>query len=90
MVIKQVYCLKYQFALYTAIYYVKGNSWMISCSVQDIVTQKICVILHEHITKTKDFCKKSQWIRPDLIELFNQMILEFNHKETGKLIDGSR
>jgi FlaA1/EpsC-like NDP-sugar epimerase len=28
------------------------------------------------------------WTRPDLIELFNRMILEFNHKETGKFLDG--
>jgi FlaA1/EpsC-like NDP-sugar epimerase len=34
------------------------------------------------------FRKKGQWTRPDLIELFNQIIPEFNHKETGKFLDG--
>jgi len=28
------------------------------------------------------------WTRIDLIDLFNQMIPEFNHKETGKFLDG--
>lgn len=28
------------------------------------------------------------WSRGDLIQLFNQMIPEFNHKETGKFLDG--
>jgi len=28
------------------------------------------------------------WTRTDLIDLFNQMIPEFNHKETGKFLDG--
>jgi hypothetical protein len=28
------------------------------------------------------------WSRTDLIDLFNTMIPEFNHKETGKFLDG--
>jgi FlaA1/EpsC-like NDP-sugar epimerase len=31
---------------------------------------------------------KGQWTRSELIDLFNQMIPEFNHKETGKFLDG--
>jgi FlaA1/EpsC-like NDP-sugar epimerase len=32
--------------------------------------------------------KKSEWSRTKLIDLFNFMIPEFNHKETGKFLDG--
>jgi FlaA1/EpsC-like NDP-sugar epimerase len=32
--------------------------------------------------------KKGSWNRSELIALFNQMIPEFNHKETGKFLDG--
>ncbi|GHV42956.1 UDP-N-acetylglucosamine 4,6-dehydratase [Spirochaetia bacterium] len=32
--------------------------------------------------------KKGEWTRSELIELFNVMIPEFNHKETGKFLDG--
>jgi len=32
--------------------------------------------------------KKGLWSRAELIELFNYMIPEFNHKETGKFLDG--
>jgi FlaA1/EpsC-like NDP-sugar epimerase len=32
--------------------------------------------------------KQPKWSRTDLIDLFNQMIPEFNHKETGKFLDG--
>jgi len=32
--------------------------------------------------------KKGKWTRLELIELFNFMIPEFNHKETGKFLDG--
>jgi FlaA1/EpsC-like NDP-sugar epimerase len=31
---------------------------------------------------------KGEWTRSNLIELFNLMIPEFNHKETGKFLDG--
>jgi hypothetical protein len=32
--------------------------------------------------------KKGVWNRKELIDLFNYMIPEFNHKETGKFLDG--
>lgn len=32
--------------------------------------------------------KAGHWTRGELIELFNQMIPEFQHKETGKFLDG--
>jgi FlaA1/EpsC-like NDP-sugar epimerase len=32
--------------------------------------------------------KKGRWQREDLIKLFNEMIPEFKHKETGKFLDG--
>jgi len=32
--------------------------------------------------------KKGEWVRSELIDLFNFMIPEFNHKETGKFLDG--
>jgi FlaA1/EpsC-like NDP-sugar epimerase len=32
--------------------------------------------------------KKGAWSRMELISLFNKMIPEFNHKETGKFLDG--
>ncbi|GHU59737.1 UDP-N-acetylglucosamine 4,6-dehydratase [Spirochaetia bacterium] len=31
---------------------------------------------------------RGRWSRAELIELFNRMIPEFNHKETGKFLDG--
>ncbi len=31
--------------------------------------------------------KKGEWTRTELIELFNEMIPNFNHKETGKFLD---
>jgi hypothetical protein len=29
-----------------------------------------------------------RWERSQLVDLFNRMIPEFNHKETGKFLDG--
>ncbi len=37
------------------------------------------------ITRIKD---KGSWTRSELIDLFNYMIPNFNHKETGKFLDG--
>ena len=31
--------------------------------------------------------KKGEWTRGELIDLFNYMIPNFNHKETGKFLD---
>lgn len=39
-------------------------------------------------TTIESFRKNSSWNRKDLIDLFNYMIPEFNHKETGKFLDG--
>jgi FlaA1/EpsC-like NDP-sugar epimerase len=36
----------------------------------------------------KKLCKRGVWSRSELIDLFNFMIPEFNHKETGKFLDG--
>jgi FlaA1/EpsC-like NDP-sugar epimerase len=43
----------------------------------------------EYFTKTVCcFRKKGEWTRLDLIALFNQVVPEFAHKETGKFLDG--
>jgi FlaA1/EpsC-like NDP-sugar epimerase len=34
------------------------------------------------------FHEKGKWTRSELIDVFNQMIPEFKHKETGKFLDG--
>lgn len=39
-------------------------------------------------TEKIDELKKTYWTRSDLIDLFNWMIPNFNHKETGKFLDG--
>ena len=42
-----------------------------------------------YFTKTIDSMrKKGDWTRGELIDLFNKMIPNFNHKETGKFLDG--
>ena len=38
--------------------------------------------------KIKEMRQQKIWKRSELIELFNYMIPEFNHKETGKFLDG--
>lgn len=35
-----------------------------------------------------EMCSRGRWERTELIDLFNYMIPEFNHKETGKFLDG--
>ena len=43
----------------------------------------------EHFSKAiADMRIKGAWNRGELIDLFNYMIPEFNHKETGKFLDG--
>jgi FlaA1/EpsC-like NDP-sugar epimerase len=43
----------------------------------------------EHFeTRIRSLRSAGTWTRSDLIDLFNQMIPEFNHKETGKFLDG--
>lgn len=42
-----------------------------------------------HFTETIDAMKrKGEWNRGELIDLFNWMLPNFNHKETGKFLDG--
>jgi FlaA1/EpsC-like NDP-sugar epimerase len=42
-----------------------------------------------HFIRTiKAMRQKANWSRAELIDLFNWMIPEFNHKETGKFLDG--
>jgi FlaA1/EpsC-like NDP-sugar epimerase len=40
------------------------------------------------IKKIRFFRERGKWTRQDLIDVFNQMLPEFNHKETGKFLDG--
>lgn len=45
--------------------------------------------LLEHFLGVISGLKKSgQWHKGDLVDLFNKMIPDFNHKETGKYLDG--
>jgi FlaA1/EpsC-like NDP-sugar epimerase len=43
----------------------------------------------QYFTETiQSLREKGEWTRSELIDLFNFMIPEFNHKETGKFLDG--
>jgi FlaA1/EpsC-like NDP-sugar epimerase len=44
--------------------------------------------LEYFISSIRNFHEKGKWNRMELITVFNQMISEFNHKETGKFLDG--
>ncbi|MGI5070482.1 UDP-N-acetylglucosamine 4,6-dehydratase [Treponema pectinovorum] len=50
-----------------------------------IYDEKMLEYFTSAITKMK---KKGEWNRGELIDLFNEMIPNFNHKETGKFLDG--
>jgi FlaA1/EpsC-like NDP-sugar epimerase len=39
-------------------------------------------------SRIQEFRRHGSWSRAALIDLFNEMIPEFNHKETGKFLDG--
>jgi hypothetical protein len=39
-------------------------------------------------TRIRSLRSAGSWSRSDLMDLFNQMIPGFNHKETGKFLDG--
>ena len=39
-------------------------------------------------SRIKELRARGTWSRTDLIDLFNTMIPEFNHRETGKFLDG--
>jgi hypothetical protein len=36
----------------------------------------------------RDLRTKNKWSRQELIDVFNQTLPYFNHKETGKFLDG--
>ena len=40
------------------------------------------------VSRIKLMREKGEWTRGELIDLFNEMIPNFNHKETGKFLDG--
>ena len=40
------------------------------------------------VARIKLMREKGEWTRGELIDLFNEMIPNFNHKETGKFLDG--
>ncbi|MBD5434639.1 MAG: UDP-N-acetylglucosamine 4,6-dehydratase [Treponema sp.] len=40
------------------------------------------------VAQIKAMRAKGEWTRGELIDLFNEMIPNFNHKETGKFLDG--
>lgn len=40
------------------------------------------------VARIKAMREKGKWTRGELIDLFNEMIPNFNHKETGKFLDG--
>jgi FlaA1/EpsC-like NDP-sugar epimerase len=43
----------------------------------------------DHFTRTIDAIRaKPVWDKPEIVELFNHMIPDFAHKETGKYLDG--
>jgi FlaA1/EpsC-like NDP-sugar epimerase len=44
--------------------------------------------LEYFVTSVHNFREKGKWNRSELIDLFNGIIPEFNHKETGKFLDG--
>jgi hypothetical protein len=44
--------------------------------------------LHYFIKTIQDMRQKGKWTRTELVDLFNEMIPEFNHQETGKFLDG--
>jgi FlaA1/EpsC-like NDP-sugar epimerase len=44
--------------------------------------------LNHFTSHIQEFRCQGSWSRTALIDLFNEMIPEFNHKETGKFLDG--
>jgi FlaA1/EpsC-like NDP-sugar epimerase len=40
------------------------------------------------LSKVEEIQLARKWTRQDIIDVFNQMIPEFNHRETGKFLDG--
>lgn len=49
------------------------------------------VLVEQAVSKNTEYPPlrtKGEWARGELIDLFNEMIPNFNHKETGKFLDG--
>lgn len=44
--------------------------------------------LNDFIDQIKKISASSNWMKSDIVKLFNSMIPQFNHKETGKYLDG--
>jgi FlaA1/EpsC-like NDP-sugar epimerase len=44
--------------------------------------------LEYFVASVRNLREKGKWNRSELIDLFNQIIPEFNHRETGKFLDG--
>jgi hypothetical protein len=40
------------------------------------------------LSKIEEMQLARKWTRQHIIDVFNQMIPEFNHRETGKFLDG--
>ena len=38
-------------------------------------------------TKIGEMCTRGIWKKEEIVNLFNEMIPNFNHKETGKYLD---
>ena len=45
-------------------------------------------LLEMFLEKIKNLRASKNWSKEDIIELFHKMIKDFNHKETGKYLDG--
>jgi len=52
---------------------------------QPVYDQQLLGMFENRIESMK---QNGRWTRSDLIQLFNEMIPNFNHKETGKFLDG--
>ena len=46
------------------------------------------LLLNDFIKEIENIRKFKSWKKTHLVDLFNQMIPDFKHKETGKYLDG--
>lgn len=46
------------------------------------------VVLDDFVARIDSMKQRGLWDKAELVELFNKMIPDFNHKETGKYLDG--
>ena len=44
-------------------------------------------MLDHFLTKIRDIRAKTVWKKEEIVDLFNEMIPEFKHKETSKYLD---